>query len=160
MIENKEYVITPQSIFAMTGFLLLHIFGVVWSYSYVPYDEWSDDIFGISVSEFFGFKRNMYDRIVHFGYGVFCYSIIYDLSKQYFYQNTHRQLIIIALLMNMASSMLYELFEWFLAIGLSPEQAENYNGQQGDMWDAHKDMGLALIGAVITSFIYPRINKA
>ncbi|MCY3189826.1 DUF2238 domain-containing protein, partial [Acinetobacter baumannii] len=30
----------------------------------------------------------------------------------------------------------------------SPEEAENYNGQQGDMWDAHKDMLLATIGAI------------
>lgn len=28
------------------------------------------------------------------------------------------------------------------------EEAENYNGQQGDMWDAHKDMLLATIGAI------------
>ncbi|MBP1502255.1 DUF2238 domain-containing protein, partial [Acinetobacter nosocomialis] len=25
---------------------------------------------------------------------------------------------------------------------------ENYNGQQGDMWDAHKDMLLATTGAI------------
>ena len=48
----------------------------------------------------------------------------------------------------MASSVLYELIEWAIAIGLSPEEAENYNGQQGDMWDAHKDMLLATIGAI------------
>ena len=48
----------------------------------------------------------------------------------------------------MASSVFYELIEWVIAIGLSPEQAENYNGQQGDMWDAHKDMLLATTGAI------------
>ncbi len=49
----------------------------------------------------------------------------------------------------MASSMIYELIEWGIALGLSPQDAENYNGQQGDMWDAHKDMFLATLGAVI-----------
>lgn len=49
----------------------------------------------------------------------------------------------------MASSVFYELIEWAIAVGLSPEQAENYNGQQGDMWDAHKDMLLATIGAIL-----------
>ena len=48
----------------------------------------------------------------------------------------------------MASSLLYEWIEWWIAIGLSPEEAENYNGQQGDIWDAHKDMFLATIGAI------------
>ena len=47
----------------------------------------------------------------------------------------------------MASSVLYELIEWAIAIGLSPEEAENYNGQQGDM-GCHKDMLLATIGAI------------
>ena len=46
--------------------------------------------------------------------------------------------------------LVYELVEWGLSIGLSPEDAENYNGQQGDMWDAHKDMFLATIGAIFT----------
>ena len=40
----------------------------------------------------------------------------------------------------MATSLIYEWIEWLIAIGLSPEQAESYNGQQGDMWDAHKDI--------------------
>ncbi len=35
-------------------------------------------------------------------------------------------------------------------MGLSPEDAENYNGQQGDIWDAHQDMLLATVGAIIT----------
>ncbi|MFX8262476.1 DUF2238 domain-containing protein, partial [Acinetobacter baumannii] len=38
--------------------------------------------------------------------------------------------------------------EWGVALALSPEQAEAYNGQQGDIWDAHKDMLLAALGAL------------
>ncbi len=53
----------------------------------------------------------------------------------------------------MASSMFYELIEWWIAISLSPEDAENYNGQQGDIWDAHKDMLLATIGAILMGSI-------
>ena len=151
-----KHKISTTSLYAMTVFLLLHISGAKWSYSYVPYDDWSMAMFGISISETFNFNRNMYDRVVHFGYGLFLYPLIYDLIKHSFKQNSHRQLIFIVLMVNMASSMLYELFEWGLAITLSEQDAENYNGQQGDMWDAHKDMGLALIGAVITSLIYPK----
>lgn len=53
----------------------------------------------------------------------------------------------------MATSLFYEWIEWLIAIGLSPEEAENYNGQQGDIWDAHKDMLLATLGAMITGGI-------
>lgn len=44
---------------------------------------------------------------------------------------------------------LYEMFEWTLTIGLSPEAADRYNGQQGDMFDAPKDMALALLGSLV-----------
>ena len=49
----------------------------------------------------------------------------------------------------LAIGALYEIFEWMLTLGLSPEAAEQYNGQQGDMFDAPKDMALALLGALI-----------
>ena len=54
----------------------------------------------------------------------------------------------------MATSLIYEWVEWLIAIQLSPEDAENYNGQQGDIWDAHMDMLLATVGAVITGIMY------
>ena len=50
-------------------------------------------------------------------------------------------------------SMLYEVFEWLLTVFLSGDQAENYNGQQGDPWDAHKDMALAMIGSTISLLV-------
>ncbi|WP_265088482.1 DUF2238 domain-containing protein [Psychrobacter immobilis] len=53
----------------------------------------------------------------------------------------------------MSSSLLYELLEWGIAATLSPEAAEAYNGQQGDIWDAHKDMALALLGGLIAAGI-------
>lgn len=32
----------------------------------------------------------------------------------------------------MASSVFYEFIEWLIAMGMSPEAAESYNGQQGE----------------------------
>src|SRR3546814_19045146 len=46
-------------------------------------------------------------------------------------------------------SCLYEIFEWLLAIVAGGETAERYNGQQGDPWDAQKDMALAALGALV-----------
>ena len=48
-------------------------------------------------------------------------------------------------------SMLYELFEWVLTLVLSPEAADNFNGQQGDMWDAQKDMAAAMVSSTLTA---------
>ena len=50
-------------------------------------------------------------------------------------------------------SMIYELFEWLLTI------ADNYNGQQGDIWDAQKDMVLAMLGSTVMAAFYLCKNK-
>lgn len=46
-------------------------------------------------------------------------------------------------------SLAYEWLEWAIALTLSPEAAESYNGQPGDPWDAHADMLLATVGALL-----------
>jgi putative membrane protein len=61
--------------------------------------------------------------------------------------------ILMAWLMIQTGSMIYELFEWLLTIIVSSEAANNYNGQQGDMWDAQKDMALALVGSSISAVL-------
>ena len=53
-----------------------------------------------------------------------------------------------------AGSLIYELFEWALTLVLSPEDAEGYNGQQGDVFDAQKDMALATLGSTIAAISF------
>jgi putative membrane protein len=43
------------------------------------------------------------------------------------------------------------VFEWAIAIIAAPDYAERYNGQQGDWWDAQKDMALALLGSALAT---------
>jgi len=61
-----------------------------------------------------------------------------------------RSALAIGLMLIMVSSLIYEWAEWFIALSMSPDQAEAYNGQQGDVWDAHMDMLLATLGAAST----------
>jgi putative membrane protein len=44
---------------------------------------------------------------------------------------------------------IYEIFEWTLTLTLAPADAGAYNGEQGDMFDAQKDMALAALGALL-----------
>jgi putative membrane protein len=60
----------------------------------------------------------------------------------------------VAWLLVQAGSLIYELFEWALTLVLSPDDAEGYNGQQGDLWDAHKDMALAMLGSTVAAGYY------
>ena len=145
-VSSRSYVLAAL-------FLIIHIVGARYLYSYVPYDDWIDQLFGLRLDELFDWQRNMYDRLVHFSYGVLLFNAMVDISKTIFNVQSVKLLIALALMINMSSSLLYELLEWSIAMTLSPEAAEAYNGQQGDVWDAHKDMALALLGGLIAAGI-------
>ncbi|GAA0242327.1 DUF2238 domain-containing protein [Saccharothrix mutabilis subsp. mutabilis] len=120
-------------------FLSLHTIAARWLYSAVPYDQWTDALFGFRLSEVFSWRRNHFDRLVHFFYGV-CLAGV--LARRSGWLRTVEVVV--------STSAVYELFEWGIALVLAPDLAEAYNGQQGDMWDAHKDMALATAGALVT----------
>lgn len=144
------------SLTAFTGlvlFTLLHIIGARYIYSYVPYNEWCKLIFHIDVNALFHTSRNHFDRIVHFSFGAMFFPYVYELFNGKKGLNVLMK-IIIAWMCIQTASMLYELFEWTLTLVLSGEAANDYNGQQGDMWDAQKDMVLALLGSTISAIGY------
>ena len=128
-------------------FLLIHIIGAHYLYSYVPYNEWLIQLFNFDLNQSMGWSRNMYDRLVHLACGVLLYPVLLRLFHVWLPGAKPFMLFLLVVQFIMATSLIYEWLEWLIAIGLSPEEAENYNGQQGDMWDAHKDMLLATVGA-------------
>ena len=150
--------------FALTTiFILLHILGAHYLYSFVPYNEWLIQLFSFDINQYFGWSRNMYDRLIHFSYGLLLFKICFDVFSVWLPNVKPFKIALLAIQFIMASSMVYEVIEWTIAIGLSPEAAENYNGQQGDLWDAQKDMLLATIGAICAAIIqrlYAFINKS
>ena len=151
LVAYRYWYISSRSYVLAVIFLFIHIIGARYLYSYVPYDDWTQQLFGVQLGEFFGWQRNMYDRLVHFSYGLLLFNAMVESAKFIFKIRSVKLLIAIALMMNMSSSLLYELLEWGVASTLSPEAAEAYNGQQGDVWDAHKDMALALLGGLIAA---------
>lgn len=140
--------LSDASFACLAAFLLFHVLGARYIYSNVPYDEWSETLFGAPLSAVFGFERNHYDRLVHFCFGLLWVRPVQEICVHRF-GVPRRFAWYTAFEFVLAFSMLYELFEWGLALALSPESADAYNGQQGDMWDAQKDMSLALVGAVL-----------
>ena len=139
-------------------FSVLHCVGATWLYSFVPYNDWMISLFGFDFDAFFGFTRNHYDRLVHFSFGLLLLSATKDLIIHKYNFNI-KQALIVAFLSIQTFSMIYEIFEWGIAVSLSEGMAESYNGQQGDAWDAHKDMALAMLGSLIAWFTLSRIRK-
>lgn len=143
----------PTTAFAcLSLFTLLHIIGARYIYSYVPYKEWSVSL-GIVDADYFTDPRNHYDRFVHFSFGLLMFPYILHLCRKWLKRNTFVT-IFFAWLIIQTGSMIYELFEWLLTVVMTSEEADYYNGQQGDMWDAQKDMALAMLGSSIVALLY------
>ena len=148
----------PMSAFVgILLFAILHVIGARYIYSYVPYKEWGVSI-GIVDASFFQDSRNHYDRFVHFCFGVLLFPYLQYTCKRRSNLKT-LPAVFIAWLIIQTGSMVYELFEWLLTIVMSPEQADNYNGQQGDIWDAQKDMALAMLGSTLMAVYYFVMDK-
>jgi putative membrane protein len=100
----------------------------------------------------FGFTRNHYDRLVHFSYGLLAVAPVSEVLQRHAGIGS-RIALYIAVESVFAVSMVYELLEWQLAVIMQGPLADAYNGQQGDIWDAQKDMALAASGAVIAAVV-------
>ncbi|MEX5287637.1 DUF2238 domain-containing protein [Acinetobacter towneri] len=154
LIAFKKVGLSFSSFVLYLIFLLIHIVGAHYLYSYVPYNNWILHSFGFNLDQSMGWSRNMYDRFVHLTYGILLYPVLLRLFEIWFPKNKPIVLYLLVIQFVMASSLIYEWVEWLIALGLSPEDAENYNGQQGDIWDAHMDMLLATIGAILMGCFY------
>lgn len=128
----------------------LHILGARWIYSYVPYEQLCDAVFSSGPHEWFGWSRNHYDRLVHLAFGLLMPLPIVEAATRYG-GLSRRWALVTALSAVAAISAVYEVLEWLLALIAAPDFAEHYNGQQGDAWDAQKDMALAIAGSVMST---------
>lgn len=152
LASTKFFPLTNTSFAFLVMFLTLHVVGTRYVYSFVPYDQWATHLLGDDMTNEVQLGRNHYDRFVHFSFGV----LIAPVAKE-----VHSRLLRVepawsyftAVEFILASSMAFELAEWLGAVTLAPEFADSYLGQQGDAWDAHKDMALAAVGAVLSMIV-------
>jgi len=139
------------------AFLALHTIGARYLYSYTPYDDWSQAVFGFRINDVCGFTRNHYDRLVHFSYGLLLAVPIREFEVRYLGLRP-RLASILAIECILATSAAYELIEWLVAETFTPDYAESFLGQQGDSFDAQRDMALATAGA-IAAMIVVRLSR-
>lgn len=145
---------------AICGFIAVHCLAARWLYSYVPYDAWIQAATGWSPQLAFGWERNHADRLIHFLYGACFAAPVQHYLRQRWPGLNAAQAYLLAVMAVTCSSLIYEWFEWLIALMLAPDAAEAYNGQQGDAWDAHMDMALATLGAMLSWFWLDRAPTA
>jgi putative membrane protein len=138
-------------------FLCLHTIGAHYTYAEVPYDAAFQSITGHSFDAMMGWKRNNYDRLVHFSYGLL---LAYPIRELFLRVAKVRGFwgYFMPLDLTMSTSMLYELIEWLSAVAFGGDLGAAFLGSQGDEWDAQKDMALASLGALIAMVITAIVN--
>lgn len=139
-------------------FLCLHEIGAHYTYSNVPYDQWFESLTGNTLNSIMGWERNHFDRLVHFSYGLL---LAYPI-REIFHRVAHVKgfwAYFLPLDVTMSTSMIFELIEWGAAEFFGGDLGVAYLGTQGDIWDAHKDMGLASLGALIAMCITALLNS-
>jgi len=133
----------------ITAFGILHVIGSHYTYSLVP--------FGYTLQHWFSADRNMYDRLVHFSFGLL---LAYPIREAFLRIAKVRGFwgYYLPLDVTLALSAVYEIIEWLVAAKVDPQQALSFLGSQGDVWDAQKDMLSAGTGAFLSMLIVVIIN--
>jgi len=149
LLAARYFRLSNLSCTLITVFMLLHVVGSHYTYAEVP--------FGTTLQHGFGSERNMYDRLVHFSYGLL---MVYPLREIFVrvVKASGMWAYWFPLVMVLAFSAGYEIIEWLVAARVDPEAGLAFLGAQGDVWDAQKDMGLAVIGAAATLLIVALIH--
>lgn len=129
-------------------FFVLHAVGAHYTYAEVPYDVWFKHLTGHTLSHALGMQRNHYDRMAHFAYGLLVTpAAIQLLDARAPQRGIWRWLVPFTFMASHSS--IYELIEWAAAGIFGGELGQAYLGTQGDIWDAHKDMALGMLGAAV-----------
>lgn len=133
----------------ITLFLILHLIGAHWTYSEVP--------FGYYLQDLIHSPRNMYDRVVHFAFGL---MMVYPI-REVFVRVTGAKGVwgyYFPLDVVLSFSAIYEIIEWLTALVADSSTGISFLGSQGDIWDTQKDMAAAGVGALIAVAVVFSIN--
>lgn len=149
LVSGRYFRLSKLSYTLITVFLSLHVIGSHYTYAEVP--------FGYDLQRWFGAARNMYDRTVHFAFGLL---IAYPL-REVFLRVAHTRGVWgywFPVELTLAFSAVYEIVEWVVAATVSPSAGLAFLGAQGDVWDAQKDMLLAAAGAALAMLVVALIH--
>src|SRR4029453_13759931 len=99
----------------------------------------------------------MYDRLVHFSFGLL---LAYPIREVFLRVAKVKGFwgYYLPFDVTLAFSAVYEVIEWRGAAGGEPRGGGAFLGSQGDVWDAQKDMTMAGIGALVAMVVTALVN--
>ncbi|MFT7824117.1 MAG: DUF2238 domain-containing protein [Sulfurimonas sp.] len=137
------------SLILLLLFASLHSLGSHYTYAEMEHFD--------AITNFFGFERNHYDRVVHFLFGLLLFKILFEMITSHI--SSLRTALFFTLTVMISISAAYEIIEWWAAVIISPELGLAFLGTQGDIWDAQKDTLIATFGALVNFFFYAHYDK-
>ena len=149
LLTARYFRLSNLSYTLITLFMLMHVVGSHYTYAEVP--------FGTTLQHWFGSGRNMYDRLVHFSFGLL---LAYPLREVFMRVAKVRGLwsYWFPFELVLAFSGAYEIIEWVVAARVSPSAGLAFLGAQGDIWDAQKDMAVAAAGAAVSLLLVALVH--
>jgi len=138
-LTHRRLQLSNASWLFLALFLLLHMIGAHYTYAKMPLGLWAKD--------FFGFSRNHFDRVAHFGFGFFLAYPVRELLRRFSGISRGWSFWIAAGII-LAVSGFFEILESIVAEIVAPGRGVNWLGGQGDEWDAQNDMISAMVGAL------------
>lgn len=134
---NTFRLTTPVYVLLSLGIVIILV-GGHYGYGKVPMFNWLKDQFQLG--------RNHYDRFGHLFGGLIWAMTIREILLRTLNIKNRKLLAIFIIGLVLGVSASYELIEGLVALIMGG--AEEFVGLQGDIWDTHWDMFLALLGAV------------
>ena len=149
ILTGRYFKLSSISYGLITTFMILHVIGSHYTYAEVP--------FGYTLQAWLGASRNMYDRLVHFSFGLL---LAYPIRELFLRVAKVKGVwgYYLPLDLTLSFSAAYEIIEWITAVTADPAAGLAFLGTQGDVWDAQKDMALAGTGALIAMLTVALIN--
>jgi putative membrane protein len=137
------------SCYLLFFYLFVQSYGGHYTYALAPPFNWLRDEFHLS--------RNHYDRVAHFMLGFLMAIPIREILLRYV-TTSRRWMAFITASIVLAIGAFYEFIEWWVAVLAWPELGDAFLGTQGDIWDSHWDMFLALVGAILALALFMKAH--
>jgi len=150
VLTYRRFRFTTVSYVLVWLFALILMTGGHYTYANVPIGNWARDTFGHS--------RNHFDRLGHFFQGVIPAILARELLIRTSPLRPGKWMFVCCTSIALAISAGYELFEWQYASMFGGKQADDFLGSQGDIWDAQKDMLMALLGGVASQLLFGKLQ--
>ena len=149
LLTHRRFPLTRLLYWLIAIHCVILIYGGKYTYALTPLGDWARTVFDL--------QRNNYDRLGHLAQGFIPAILARELLLRCTPLQRGGWLFYLVCAACLSFSAFFEFIEWWAAVLLGGD-ADAYLATQGDIWDTHWDMFLALCGAVIAQLTLARLH--